>query len=363
MSYTIYGWGCSPFSEKVRSYAAYKGLPNTQPQTHYLVMRKTAKKVGRVIMPVLEAPSGEFVQDTSVIIDFLENAHPDDRSIRPQDPGLRVLASLLEIFGDEWLPMLIMHHRWNNPENAKALRKEFAAEALPLLPSFLRGIVGSKISGKMESYLPLLGVHPHTEAAIEEFSEEFLTALDRHFSQHDYLLGGRPCIGDFAFQGPLYAQLYRDPGSLRLFEGLPHLTRWVVGLHEGAEPTGPFLTSPPDTLAPVWKRLLGEAMPWWEKSVEAVQSFLADNPEATRIRQGMGLDSFQVGNATGTRMRQSYHQWMLQRVWAELDALEPEDKVQILSWLGKHGPIEWASKRPPRLLGRKHHRVVPVPAA
>ncbi|MFK7828279.1 MAG: hypothetical protein AB8B57_00745 [Congregibacter sp.] len=39
---------------------------------------------------------------------------------------------------------------------------------------------------------------------------ELFGDLDAHFREHAFLFGERPCTGDFALAGALYAHLYRD---------------------------------------------------------------------------------------------------------------------------------------------------------
>ena len=38
-----------------------------------------------------------------------------------------------------------------------------------------------------------------------------LKDLSAHFDSHPYLLGGKPCVGDFSLAGMTYGHLYRDP--------------------------------------------------------------------------------------------------------------------------------------------------------
>ena len=48
-----------------------------------------------------------------------------------------------------------------------------------------------------------------SQEAIERSFEALLDLLTEHFMAHEYLLGDRPCLADFAMMGPLYAHLYR----------------------------------------------------------------------------------------------------------------------------------------------------------
>ena len=75
----------------------------------------------------------------------------------------------------------------------------------------------------------------------------------------------------------------------------------------------------------------------------------------------MGLDTFHIGEASGTRMRQSYHLWMLQRVYQELDSLTEGETNDLRLWLGRWGNTDWMSQRPSRRLMWKGQKMVPEP--
>ena len=73
-----------------------------------------------------------------------------------------------------------------------------------------------------------LGVNDETERAWQASQHRILGLLEAHFSVHDYVLGGRPSLGDFGLMGPLYAHLYRDAVSgFALRTHFPLVCEWV----------------------------------------------------------------------------------------------------------------------------------------
>lgn len=76
--------------------------------------------------------------------------------------------------------------------------------------------------------LTQLGVTAKTEAAWTASMHRMLSILETHFDQHDYVLGGRPTLADFALMGPLYPHLYRDPvpGCMMRTE-YPLVCEWI----------------------------------------------------------------------------------------------------------------------------------------
>ena len=110
--YIFYGAEVSLYSGKVRAYLRYKAIPYEERLSTLAVYRQIiVPKIGRPIIPVVLTPEGEYLQDTTVIIDALEPRFPD-HPVYPDTPAQRLVALLLELYGDEWLVMPAMHFRW-----------------------------------------------------------------------------------------------------------------------------------------------------------------------------------------------------------------------------------------------------------
>src|SRR3954468_21484929 len=109
--YRIIGAEMSPYSVKVRSYFRYKGIP------HQWVLRNAAsqpefeKYAKMPIIPLVVAPDGIGIQDSTPVIDGIEKLHPEP-SIHPEEPVTRFISALIEEFGDEWGNKWMFHYRW-----------------------------------------------------------------------------------------------------------------------------------------------------------------------------------------------------------------------------------------------------------
>ena len=131
-----------------------------------------------------------------------------------------------------------------------------------------------------------------------------LEALEVHFGGHDYVLGGRPSLGDFGLLGPLYAHLYRDamPGFF-LRTHFPLVAEWVERTNgEGAlnarqygqklyglDEAGALVPRPansfgaewlaedavPETLAPLLDVFFREMWPVLRESIDRLRAFVA----------------------------------------------------------------------------------------
>ena len=99
--YRIYGAELSPFSVKVRSYFRYKGIPHQWIVRSAETMADYQKYAKIPIIPLVVSPAEEGLQDSTPIIDGLEQKFPEP-SIHPSDPTAAFVSVLLEEFGDEW---------------------------------------------------------------------------------------------------------------------------------------------------------------------------------------------------------------------------------------------------------------------
>ena len=125
MDYFLYGSAMSFYTGKARSYLRKKGLRFEMRSTSHPGYARVVGVVGHAYQPILETAEGEVVQDTTEIIDFVESRHSLP-AMYPTTPVQRLVALLLELFGDEGLVKPAMHYRWSFPEaNDAFLASEF----------------------------------------------------------------------------------------------------------------------------------------------------------------------------------------------------------------------------------------------
>lgn len=337
-----YGWDSSPYTAKTRSYLRFKGIPHDDVHpTAWRLGRTINKAVGRIVMPTVLMPDGTWLQDTSDIIDALDAAHPDP-SIVPLGPKQRLAASLIEFHSDEWLPTLMMHTRWNVPANAAFARNEFAREGLPWLPRFVGRRLLEPMAKKLSGYRPLLGITEETGPGVEAFGRALIARLDVHFGAHDYLLGGRPCIGDFALFGPLWSHIWRDPGTRDWFDDAPAVVGWMDRMQAPPPTPGEFVEDDvvPSTLDPIFATLFAEHWSFATALVAAIDAWCDANPGAIRVPRSLGDEAFTIGGITGTRRLITFSQWMLQRPLHAYAGFAADERAAVDAWLTQVGGRE-----------------------
>jgi glutathione S-transferase len=361
-AYRHYGWECSPYSSKTRSYLRFKGIEHQDIYPTIIDFKRViVKRLGYLVMPMVITPDDETLQDSSVIIDYLEERFPEP-SIHPPGPTQRLASLLIELNADEWLPIIAMHTRWNDPQNSRFADKEFGANALPWMPRFTHSYLGHHLAGlKMRSYRKVFGITPDTQPAIDLWLEELLDCLSEHFETYPFLLGSRPCIGDFALYGPLYAHVMRDPGSSHWVNRRPLVRAWIDRLREPSAEVGDFVDNDevPSTLDPLFRRMFREQFPILEQTVERVSSWLEEHPNASKLPRGLGEGEFTLGGVSGQRQIMTFQQWMLQRPLDYYKGLPEPDREQTNHFLRKVGGLNAMQTHIPNRLTLRNFRIIP----
>ncbi len=376
---TLYGWIVSPYTAKVRSMLAHKSIPFTDNSPSAMQLFGMIKPaVGRLIMPTMRLADGTWRQDSALICDEIEAEHPEP-TCKPTGAAQRLASSLLELHADEWLPMLALHYRWDKPENSAWAQGEFGRIAFPLLPAAISGVLAKPMADRMRATRKTLGVEPATHAGVEAHASCVIGTLEAHLSTgHPYLLGGKPCRGDFALYGPIYAHLYRDPACRSLFSGAPHVVEWMERLHgHDTDPAFPELPcrrtphnqpddeqssssssaylsadSVPETLDPLFRAIFAEH---WahitdlsralDAHLDAAAAAAATDKPQLPVPRALGSADFVVGGAKGRRRLLTHGAWHVQRPLDLYNTLKmaPSRSLELASadkWLTRLGALE-----------------------
>ena len=342
--YILYGAPLSLYSGKTRAYLNFKQIPYTEVFSSLKVYKKIiVPNTGVRFIPVVETPQGEFIQDTSVIIDKLEDAF-SGRTVVPKGPNQRLVSALMEIWGDEWLLIPAMHYRWNH-DNFPFIYEEFGKIVMPHMPAFIRRVAGRKIAAKFRGFVPMLGITSNSIPAIEDWYEnQVLVQLNEHFSKHDYLLGSRPCTGDFGLFGPLYAHLYRDPAPRKIMQAkAPFVVKWIERMNNPSPDLGSWCVNDriPQTLLPILEQQCAEFWPVLLSALERTQQWIQENPSIKKLPRSIGEHTYSIGGIEEKRMISSFSQWKLQRVLDTYRSLDEKQKSMVSTLLSSIGATNY----------------------
>ena len=395
----------SIFSAKVRAYLRFKQdqddlgpgfediLATPDLMTDLLTVRS-----GSPSLPQLEAPDGTWVQDSSDIIDHVEKTHSQMPVIPASDtrPKQRLACYLLELLGDEWLLVPACWERWHyslaeqEPNHRAYNEQQWGSFLAPDANGKARRAAGAaffeEVYGISDArnnpkgpYQGLihLGCTDATLPAWQDMQQKFLLALEIHLQAHDYILGGRPSLADYALLGPIYVHFYRDPvAGFALRHAFPLVCEWVdrtnaqscmnarrfgqklysvgsdgalVG-REAMSDDGAWLPDDqvPETLTPMLDIFFNDMWPFLKSSMAALSGFITGDAhetgtelprksftatpgfEAFQTGDGCLTVDFEIGGMRGRKMVVPTQIWMLQRMGA---ALATADQNQLRDWL------------------------------
>lgn len=369
--FRLHGTPGSLYTAKARSYLIKQGVPFEEVAAGAPGFRETiVPRVGRWIIPILETPDGDLLQDGSEIIDTFERGGGMRWPALPDDPILATLARLFELFGGEGLLRPAMHYRWNfDAVNQPFIARDFAAGLAPPGASPAEGQAAFDFAaGRMRRAMAGFGVSEASIPAIEAAYEEFLDLFEAHLAVAPYLLGGRPTVGDYGLIGPLYAHLGRDPYPADLMKRRAHrVWRWVERMNAGGLDMGEYpdpstgLFSPdalPATLEALMAFIARDYLPELRAMVAHANAWLADRPDLSAGTNGLarpgdrsiGMADFEWRGVPITVAVMPYRIWLLQKVQAAapsdgparryLDALLARTGLSAILTLRTARPVE-----------------------
>jgi len=371
-SHILYGMAGSLYTGKVRAYMRQNHIPFVEHKAGGArFTEQIVPKVNRWIIPVLETPDGELVQDGTVILDYFEASGASANSIYPETPMMRAVAHLFELFGGEGLLRPAMHYRWNFDEvNLPFLRDTFR----DVLPNGL-GVEGQAAafdhaSGRMRKAAVALGVTPETFDTVVESYADFLARFNAHLQSTPFLLGGHATIGDFGLFGPLYPHLARDPKPLHLMQTTaPRVFRWTermnmpeVFIDEEVEQVGDRLFADdamPETLKSLMKFIAEEYLGEITAHVDFANEWLVENaetdPREMALGRGIGMATFDWRGREITTAVMPYRFFLLQRLTDWVEGLKDANKQSVRALFADTGLETILDLKTTRRVKRKNH--------
>jgi len=251
----------SPYTRKMLGVLRYRRLPYRLILASHDAEGLPRPKVSLLPTFFFPGPDGELeaVTDSSPILRRLDAEHPE-RRVRPADPALAFLDSLLEDYGDEWLTKAMFHYRWRYDADIKRASDILPAWRGSQTPDATLKAAGTMIAERQIPRLRYVGSNAVTGPVIEASYRRFLAAMEAHLTQHPFLLGARPGGGDFAAMGQLTQLALFDPTPMAITaEIAPRVFAWTGAVDDlsGLEPKESDWFSP-DALPATLKTILGE---------------------------------------------------------------------------------------------------------
>lgn len=364
---TLYGAPFSLYTGRARSYLikagiAYRETPHTSRHFFETVLPKAG---GRRGLPTIEFPDGRVIRDGVAIVDHFENER--GHLFSPDSPKQRIVSRLFDVVGAEGLLRPAMHYRWNfDEQNLDFLRFHF--QTIFTFATDPIEAAEARMQEIREGATIAFGAAPEAFKVIESLYLGLLQKLNAHFSNHPYLLGGKPCVGDFGMIAPLYGHLGRDPKPLSLMQAHAVRTlRWVERMNRPEPDVGEFDIQGgayladdeiPGSLIDVLKHLAIDFVPETRAACICTNEWLDQQDElapGTEVERGVGMGSFDLMGTSVSALAQPFRFYLLKRVQDEFDALNNQDQRDVVALLDACDMSEILDLKLSRDIGRQNN--------
>ncbi len=366
---TLYGMMVSGNTARARSYLIKAGIPfqDCGPNTEHYFNNVVPLAGGIRTMPTMEFADGGVIRDGAAIIEHFERE--SGYAFSPPTPKQRFFSRLFDVIGAEGFMRPGMHYRWNFEEENGDFLLFQTMQLMP--PNEFGAELAVKSQGRMRKATKSLGVYPETYSIIEQLYDEQLAALDAHFKLHPYLLGGRPCIGDFGLMIMLFPHLGRDPKPLSIMhkKGL-NVLRWTERMNRlGGDFDGferkdeSYLENDeiPTTLSDLMSVMAQDFVPETLAAADTINSWLSEQGHieaGTPYPRSVGFTEFQVRDTPISAIAQPYRFYLLQRVHDEYAAMNKETKQEVEAILDLCNMRALLDAKLSREIGRKDNQEV-----
>ena len=315
----VHGLDLSYFTGKLEGYLRGKGIPYHLIEMDTRDFKRCGAATGVLQMPQIEWHNGQWLSDTTLIIEFLEK-NLTDTCILPDQAAMRFYAQLLEDFGDEWLWRPALVYRWANRTDAYLMSSRLAdgmMRDLPL-PFFMRrqGI----LNRQRLHFMWMDGYTPWTRARIEAHYLESLDALENILRESPFVLGQRPTLADYGFFGSMFRHFFCDPTPGWIMRArAPNVLEWVArlwNLNLADFNAMPMPTALPAQAEGLLQIVESEFIPYMQANEEALI--------AKRWRFAF--------TSRGTTLKipvQTYRAWRYQRLRMRFQALDAATQADI----------------------------------
>lgn len=262
----LYKSDISYFSGKVEAYLHVKRIPYDPLDAGYFPMQRIARHTGVMKLPAIELPDGRWLNDSTWMMRWLEEAHPDP-PIRLEDPAEEFVAFLVEDYGDEWLWRPAMWWRWVPPLSQRQVGRRIARE---FFGPFFNGAVGVWFAARQRrEWVFGDGITRRDDAWVKNLYADELDVLQPVFERRPFVLGDRPTWADFGLFGSMFRHFGNDPESSELMRRrAPQVYEWVARVWRGDAGATSFSLDATG-LDDLFARIRGDYLPYLEANAAA----------------------------------------------------------------------------------------------
>jgi glutathione S-transferase len=328
--YTLYKMDISYFSGKIEAYLRYKEIPYKAIECcdDIKAFHRVGDKTGFQKVPAIEMNDGKWLFDTTPMIQWLEQKHPE-QPVFPDDPALRFVALLIEDYGDEWLWRPAMWWRWVPKVSRVAMGRRISK----ILTKHMAIPVGFYFARRqLNEWLWSDGVNKHNSNDVRDMLFRELEFLEPLLEETPYILGSHPSIADYGYFGSFFRHFGNDIVSAEVMRRHgPNTYEWLARLWNAKHsklsskakwtwPTEPYWQ-------PLLKRIACDYLPYLEQNAQA-------------FKEGKKRFDFEGNSLTFKQtVTTHYRVWCRQNLQREFSLLSEADKNRVLALFESIGGI------------------------
>jgi glutathione S-transferase len=325
--YTLHGMMCSYYTAKTRAYLSYKHIPFVETHDASVYQERMRPVVGFTRFPVLENDDGEVIQDTTVIIDALENRYPE-RPAFPDDPVLMLVTRIVEFFIDEFWVVTAMHTRWNDPDGKRFATNEFYMCFGDEGDEQEDWSCGAAVSRQMQAHLPGLGISTESgQQVIQRLLDEATPLLNKAVGPRKFAFGERASLIDCCLFTGYFAHHYRDNAASQhyLKTEAPELSYFLDSMQAAfSAPADGELAMTDEFLA--YLKYIGPIAAAWAMSArQLAQPILEQAQQGEALQQSLPTE-IQIFEQTFKRGTSIFTAWKGQRIQEQYETLSDNDR-------------------------------------
>lgn len=328
----VYVMDLSYFSGKFEAFLRYKQIDYERVDVTHQQLFQVYGKTGSMKVPAVELPDGRWLKDSTPMIRWFDEHHPDYPVI-PDDPVLRFVANLIEDYADEWLWRPAMWWRWMPKGSSDNLGRRIATEILGKFPGPTLLKARYFAWRQRQTWLWGDGMTRENCDQIRDMYPQQLAVLESILSQRPFLLGTHPSIADYGYFASMFRHFGNDPDSSVLMrQTAPAVYEWLARMWNAR---GSDLPDKPSWSLPDgegWNRILEDIcktyLPYLQQNALAFRQ--------SRKRFDFVSESLRFPGTITT----DYRVWCRQDLQRQYQALDEQHQSAVSNLLDPHGGLE-----------------------
>ena len=169
---------------------------------------------------------------------------------------------------------MMFHYRWYYAQDRAFAQTWIVSSRDPTMEERKRKQVMQAFNDRQVGRMALVGCTEQNRPVIEDSYRFVLDTLDRHVRSQPYLLGSRPCLGDFGLYGQLQILSVDPTPAAEMRARAPDLLCWLMRLDDASGIEGEWIdpAAPlPEAVEALLRHMGQTYLPFLAANARAVQ--------------------------------------------------------------------------------------------